>query len=126
MSDNEPWYEELIRKYPKLFRNLQYLECQEGWKTLLNNLCWVLENHLTEDLPTELQDDIYATQVKQKFGSLRFYMSHETPFVKGAVYLAEKQSKYTCEICGNLGSVRTIRSYLTALCDKHYEEAKGK
>lgn len=111
------WYTPVINKYPVIFKNLEYIECEEGWSKLISNLADVLETYVKFSVPEDLKEQIFAVQVKQKFGGLRFYMSHETPYINGAISLAERQSYCTCEVCGNSGSEQTIRGWIQVLCD---------
>ena len=45
-------------------------------------------------------------QVKEKFGTLRFYYQGGDDYISGMVSLAESMTAVTCENCGNLGSCR--------------------
>lgn len=54
-----------------------------------------------------------ASQIKEKFGTLRFYMTHETPEMSTIIYNAERQSAKTCEECGKPGKLRGERWYYT-------------
>ncbi len=62
-----------------------------------------------------------ASQVKEKFGTLRFYMTHESPEMWVAIELAEELSAKTCEVCGNEGSLRD-NGWWRTLCDQCQNE----
>jgi len=64
---------------------------------------------------------VVAVQVKEKFGSLRFYYNGGNEHVCGLVRMAEAMSAVTCEECGSPGKMRGPGWILT-LCDLHAEE----
>ena len=109
-------------KYPQLFSHLEWLEIQEGWCDIVWNVSGVIQRHLDQRIPEELRDQIYFKQIKQKFGSIRIYVSHTTPYIDGAIAMAEEMSCTICEVCGQLGSFRNIKNWFITLCDKHFEE----
>jgi len=122
-------FEEFKEKYPNLFKEYPrsgfYLG--SGWEKLVHNLCELLDHHI-KHLPEEISKNISVAQVKEKFGGLRFYMTVEDEFIRGAVALAEHLSYSLCEECGAIGQ-RRGGSYILTLCDTHYqerEEKKGK
>jgi len=61
---------------------------------------------------------VEATQVKEKFGTLRFYL--DTPLgdeIDALVDKAEAASGVTCEACGCPGSLRCRKGWYSTLCD---------
>jgi hypothetical protein len=64
-----------------------------------------------------------ASQVKEKFGTLRFYMISETDEMSKLISEAEAKSAITCEFCGEPGELRNTGWYIT-LCDKCHEKRK--
>ncbi len=83
---------------------------------------------------------IIPTQIKEKFGSLRFYYVTISDNFKGTeeelklvddiifdiVSYAEGLSARTCENCGKLGEIVEIGGWLTALCNSCLLESKNK
>ena len=61
-----------------------------------------------------------AEQVKEKFGTLRFYFYGSREF-DSLVEMAEELSATTCEECGAYGSLRE-GGWLRTLCDKHAKD----
>lgn len=59
-----------------------------------------------------------ASQVKEKYGTLRFYMTIQTDEMDPIITIAEKRSAVTCEQCGKKGKLRGRGWYYTA-CAKH-------
>lgn len=86
------------------------------------------EKRATEDLsdpepqariPTEYCEQIVAAQVKEKFGTLRFYYDGQrSEYIRGLVAMAEAMSAVTCEVCGSPGTLRGGR-WRRTLCDRH-------
>jgi hypothetical protein len=65
---------------------------------------------------------VVAIQVKEKFGTLRFYYSGGDDVVSGIERMAESMSAVTCETCGAPGVTRS-GGWIQTLCDTHAEEA---
>ncbi len=61
-----------------------------------------------------------AVQVKEKYGTLRFYMSHCNDEIDEAIRTAEDKSETTCETCGSTGELRNT-GWLVTLCDEHWK-----
>jgi hypothetical protein len=67
-------------------------------------------------------------QVKEKFGTLRFYYSGGDDYIDGMVSLAESLTGVTCESCGNVGERRGggwVHTYCTP-CEEARELARKK
>lgn len=84
------------------------------------------------DLVTKLVNDIMAidktveiTQVKEKFGELRFYVSSSSEQVFNLIEQAEAESLKICEICGIRENVTTQGAWLLTLCSKCRKEHKN-
>lgn len=100
-------------------------ECGDGWFKIIDELSNKLEtiNNLNIGIK------IIATQVKEKFGTLRFYYDfiYETDnkkltdtiynIVNDIIDIAEMKTKHTCEICGERGTLNN-NDWITCLCDK--------
>ena len=89
------------------------IECDDGWFLIIWNLCKVLE-------PL----GAVASQVKEKFGTMRFYLE---PFSGGeenwtaanaAVSKAESESAMTCEACGRPGRRVNPRGWIKTMCER--------
>lgn len=59
-----------------------------------------------------------ASQVKEKYGTLRFYMSSANDKMYDMIEDAESKSAVTCEECGQPGELRG-GGWLRTLCDVH-------
>lgn len=101
------------------------IETNNGWFDLINNLCNEI-NTIYEASDSEI--DIIPIQIKEKFGTLRFYysyinydkeMSNIHTKVDEAVRKYEKMSASICEICGKPGRLSLVDGYIKILCDEH-------
>ena len=63
---------------------------------------------------------VVASQVKEKFGTLRFYYSGGDDIVSGIERMAESMTAVTCETCGAPGKSRS-GGWIQTLCDAHAE-----
>ena len=64
---------------------------------------------------------VKCAQVKEKFGTLRFYMHSATEEMYDLISKAEQKTETTCEVCGEEGKVRS-GGWIVTLCDKHYKD----
>ena len=138
--------QQLIEKYPKIFqidesRRLEPfpmfgIECRDGWYDLLNHLCGLIQNHIdwgnkqrnmllisnphNHEIPKEIPQ-VTVSQIKEKFGTLRFYYDGGDECIDGMVRMADAMSGSICEVCGNRGQFRGRGWYYTA-CDTHTKE----
>jgi hypothetical protein len=114
---------DLKLRYPNLFRDnapLLGMSVGEGWFDLLDATCNLIEEEIKR-LPEDIRDNVYAEQIKEKFGTLRFYMTEETPYIKGVIALAEEMSYGICEVCGNKGE-QTKGGWVKTLCKDHIKK----
>lgn len=60
-----------------------------------------------------------AVQVKEKFGSLRFYMNGTDEYTDGILAMAESMSEVTCETCGCPSKISgSGTGWLTSQCER--------
>lgn len=106
--------EYLFNKYPLLYRHPLPIECNNGWFDLIDELSSKLENliEIEEDKFKSNEQELfehrlcYAIQVKEKYGTLRFYMSLLTDAMDDFIEEASKKSASICEICGEKGKIK--------------------
>lgn len=66
----------------------------------------------------EVIPQVVATQVKEKFGTLRFYYYGGDEYISGAVHMAENMSGVTCEVCGSPGKSNE-GGWIKVRCEEH-------
>ncbi len=132
----------LCEKYPKIFRDRHApmtetcmcwgFDIGDGWYQVIDSLCNQIQHHV--DWKQEQKEkygrgdgcqQVVATQVKEKFGGLRFYYEGGDPVVDGMVRMAESWAANTCEECGKPGTMRT-GGWIRTLCDEHEAERQAK
>lgn len=121
----------LCQKYPKIFaeRHLEAtthcmgwgFSCQDGWFDIIDVLCANLQ-HWTD---RNGAPQVVAKQVKEKFGTLRFYTSggNETTF--GMVVMAQSMSARICEVCGAPGALEDDDGWYRVRCTTHAGPRRG-
>ena len=128
--------QQLVKDFPILYQQrYNYMSttamrwgfsCDDGWEPLIRRLSEKLETWNNK----HLNSPTVATQVKEKFGTLRFYVSHQGEISKedyryltNLINDAENESGVTCEKCGKPGKLRET-GWLLTLCDECFEEWK--
>ena len=115
----------LFKDFPNLYRGKDKsireslmpfgFECEDGWF----NLVYELSKKITELDP---EGKVEASQVKEKFGGLRFYINGAPREIHDLINKYEKNSYQTCEICGAKGKCRPDLGWVQTLCNKHYKK----
>jgi len=77
-------WEQLKLDCPKLYAEDMYFEVPEDWFEDIKELSFQLEREIISNTK-QFQDECYAIQVKEKYGSLRFYMTMETDEMKALI-----------------------------------------
>lgn len=97
-----------------------------GWQQLVWDLCVALEG-LARQQVAEGHEPMRVSQVKEKFGSLRFYVAYGTGLLADTAFelieAAEDRSSNICEQCGKPGKTRTLRGWDMTYCHDHWREA---
>jgi hypothetical protein len=136
------------------FRNFNSYEqygcdCNDGWYEVIRGLCRDIADAYAE---RGLEPDVVPEQIKEKFGTLRFYYSlsstGESPLVldflgsgdsltfspnqsemgkvvREIVNKWQKASAQTCEFCGVAGELRDLL-WIRTLCEECYAPVKVK
>jgi hypothetical protein len=133
MKENQHEFgERLASTYPNLYTDMHGdprvtcmafgIAVRRGWWPIIEELSAKLEAIITEWKETYTDDEYYprAAQVKEKFGTLRFYMTHHIDGFDGPIREAEGKSAVTCEKCGVPGKLRDT-GWLFTLCDECHE-----
>lgn len=123
---------ELINIYPELFSDLHHMncfslfgfECGDGWFDLLKDLITGIKEICESpqfNLPLNIDDqplEIKVDQVKEKYGTLRFYYNSCNAFIDKLINEAEDASETICEDCGKPGTLRDKNHWYSVRCDE--------
>lgn len=134
---------QLCEKYPEIFQDRHKpmnetamcwgFDCGEGWYNIIDKMCSNIQNHidwnnsqrekLLKENPHNLKipdgvEQVVAEQVKEKFGTLRFYYRGGNSYIRGIVDMAESMSSVTCETCGKPGT-RGGKGWIHTACEEH-------
>ncbi len=123
----EDQYEEFSKRmherFPKMFEG-KYggFACSPGWWPMLETLCATIQDHINHSKGKCSQ--VIVEQIKEKFGTLRFYASSGDEFTDGAISFAESLSNQMCEECGAPGK-RIGGDWIRTLCNFHLAEREA-
>jgi RNase P subunit RPR2 len=130
----------LMRQFTSMFRQMTLspaascmsfgVECSSGWFDIIYELC----DDITTEISKYRTEFVFeAAQVKEKYGSMRFYydfyckaesISEEydqcRSRISELVQAAEDKTYITCEECGEVGRIRDDIGWYRSLCDTHY------
>ncbi len=132
MTPEEDKY--LVEKYPIIFKD-RYgdikntamcwgFDCGSGWFFLIDNLCNSIKSYIDCNSHRNIPP-VVATQLKEKYGTLRFYYTGGDDIIDGMVSFAEDLSASICERCGSFeGKVNKEGYWLSCLCEDCRESPK--
>jgi hypothetical protein len=108
----------LIKDFPVFFKQTEYtmdkscmywgIECEDGWEPLLRKAITKI---------VKIDPNAEATQIKEKYGSLRLYISTNKDKAFDVAEEAEDKSCEICEICGKPGTINE-NGWLKSRCKK--------
>jgi hypothetical protein len=120
--------EDIINKYPKIFEDYQgnpnginWHGVPDGWLPIIDKLCGCMQSYIdyhtkhTKDgvvKPTQVK----CTQMKEKFGGLRFYADNHDEIIEGMIEMAEYMCDNTCQDCGSEEDLGITSNWISVLC----------
>lgn len=120
--------EDIINKYPKIFQsyegnpdNVNWYGVPDGWLPIIDKLCGAIQDYIDNtkryidgELKTPTQ--VVCTQMKEKFGGLRFYIEGGDDFVEGMINMAEFMCDNTCDECGSEEDLGVTKGWISVKC----------
>jgi hypothetical protein len=96
-----------------------------GWWPIIESLCGNIQHYLNwKNKESEVVAQVVVTQIKEKFGGLRFYYNGGDDTIDGMVRMAESWASNACEECGAPGQSRG-GGWIKTLCDEHDAERQA-
>jgi len=96
-----------------------------GWWPIIESLCGNIQHYLNwKNKESEVVAQVVVTQIKEKFGGLRFYYNGGDDTIDGMVRMAESWASNACEECGVPGQSRS-GGWIKTLCDEHDAERQA-
>jgi hypothetical protein len=123
----EAFAKRMEEKYPKMFAG-KYggFAVGEGWWPILQALCSNIQHYLNwKNRESEIVPQVVVTQIKEKFGGLRFYYDGGDDRIQGMVSMAESWADKSCETCGAPGTSGG-KGWIKTLCPTHRAEADAR
>jgi len=118
----------LLKKYPVVFgqHKLPMTEtamcwgfsCGDGWYNIIDSLAFLIQRENEKLKENGENITIQAVQVKEKYGTLRFYTNYSTDYIDGAISMAEAVSGFICEECGSTDGVSQTTVWIRTLCKR--------
>lgn len=126
----------LCNKYPLIFKDRnapmnKTCMCwgfpDDGWFFIIESLCDQIQTTIDrnnkrvkkyEEEESKLITQVVATQVKEKFGGLRFYVDGGNEDIYTIIHAYESLSYTVCELCGKMDEtvICTGRGWFKTLC----------
>lgn len=147
--DEDTIFEELAKRWPNLYSKseVQYYGVGVGWLNIIDTLSGMISYKIDrlsgllryereqagelrsieriEKYEKEVAEAIEGlpiiSDIKEKYGGLRFYVRGATEEVENYIDFAEALSMKTCEECGAPGEPRSD-GWTKTLCDRHHRE----
>ena len=109
--------QKLLQSFPRLYRSEAEgaretqmhwgFQCGDGWFRLIYDLSAEIESEAVKlGLDPESDEWPLPAQIKEKFGTLRYYMRVHFESIFDIIAKYEDKSEHTCESCGLAGTLR--------------------
>jgi hypothetical protein len=126
--------DKLVKEFPKLFKDrhgdmretamVWGFDCGDGWYFLIRNLCQSIQGRIDSNPHLKLHQPT-VFQVKEKFGSLRFYTDASDQETYGMIWFAEHLSSHICEECGKEGRIIKEGGWYSCRCYGCWKKEKN-
>ena len=129
MTKNEDFGKYLHETYPTIFSKELWIECNEGWYTIIDDLSKQIAAAATRyGVQSDGELRISVAQIKEKYGGLRYYLHYydmndeDIQAIEQLVRNAEMKSYETCEDCSAPAKLCSPKRYwMKTICEKCQE-----
>lgn len=104
---------DLFPKNPRIPVSIFGFECGDGWFDLLKD-CISGVSKIRKDQDLEVK----VFQIKEKFGTLQFYMDGSTKEMDRIIDQAQAKSSLTCEKCSRAAKTTRIKGWCLTHCEQ--------
>lgn len=123
---------QLIEKHPQIFKDyegnpsrINWLDIPDGWIKHIDHLCSAITEYLKSTIyykdGQEVRcPEVTCTQVKEKFGELRFYYNGGNDVIEGMVEMCAYLCSITCQKCGSMTNAsRQVKyGWVSIICEQ--------
>jgi hypothetical protein len=115
---DEDYMRLILSRWPYMFdgKNIG-LSVSPGWQSVFFDLCVAVDAVLPHELKAGGGEGFHWTQLKEKFGSARWYMKGATSEAAELIRAGQDKTCHTCLRCGAPGTMRTTDGWWRVLCD---------
>jgi hypothetical protein len=117
------WQQQFPLCFESQDKDLYGVSCGDGWYPIIESLLGGIENHLKAKYEAGFRPVVengefpFTIQcIKEKFGTLRFYVSGADDTIYRMIVGAETASSITCEACGAPGKFSRRGAWFRTMC----------
>lgn len=121
----------LFKKYPKIFKQTNSLitqscmgfgvETPSSWYWIIDNLCNSIQTYINNNKHLKIEQ-LQFTQLKEKFGTGRFYYQGGDRKIDGMIQLAENMTSSICACCGSINDIKETQGWISFLCSNCFNK----
>jgi hypothetical protein len=128
------FYDRMVKEYPDIFSQpFGGFAVGEGWFPIIEALVKMIDSRqrwlkeVSARFPDKYKaaSPVVVSQIKEKFGGLRFYYDGGDEYISGLAAMAEVWADRSCEECGSPGT-RRGGGWIRTLCDHHEAERQAR
>jgi len=124
-------YDYLTNKYAHLFSKEKRepfpmfgFECGEGWYENLAQLLSHIDHYFNQKYKG-VPEGFKITQIKEKFGELRFYVEGSDRVIDELITFTENLCGRTCEFCGSNNNIMKSKGWIVTACTSCIDKNKN-